>query len=270
MGYSKTKRSGNKSVMKKKFRKAKGKNKRQDQRLKRLEKVVLPSIEYKYTGWFINRSLLSWIEPRTYELTAMKNNLPVGAEPDDRIGNKITMKYIRVAMKFSNIRSSQQIRCLVVQFPAMQDLVTNRLLNYVIEERPTANGESGADPVINPSGPSVDTYNNPLNDADANRCILGPLKTDSLVNYILLDDFKVSTTQPNEVNISTSNDGDTVIVNKIYKPKKCQLEYPYSSTVSTPSANKNCIALFICAVDDSTGTNRLSLDLSYRMKYYDF
>lgn len=271
MGYAKTKRSGNKSAMKKKYRKAKGKNKRQDQRLKRLEDHIYPSIEYKYTSWFVNQSLLSFIEPRVYELTSMVINPdPIGPDAYERIGNKLTCKYIRLAMRFQNIRSSQQIRCLVVQFPVMEHLIQNRLLNYIIEEIPTSSGQPLEEGVIEDAGASIDTYKDQLNDKSANRCMIGCLKTDSTINYTILDDFRVSTSQTNEVNVVAQNDGDTAIVTKIYKPKKCQIEYPWVEQGSTsPSACKNAIVLFIINTDASTGSNRLSVDVSYRMKYYD-
>ena len=109
-----------------KQRKAKSKDGRQDQRLLKLERLVLPAIEYKSKDQ---------INPAWTVGTAGRTNYPMfaleqGDDFNQRIGDKVTLMSHNISMTLRKADNSNIIRVLWVATPSTTPLGITNVLEY--------------------------------------------------------------------------------------------------------------------------------------------
>ena len=110
----------------KKVRKAKNKNKRQDQRLAHLEKLVLPAIEYKSNDVFAQNAPVS---DAGYVNQPMAQ-IAEGTGPDERIGDKISIMSHNISMKLTSSDNTNVMRILWVYTEGTDTLALSDVLQY--------------------------------------------------------------------------------------------------------------------------------------------
>lgn len=111
---------------KRKQRKAKTKDGRQDQRLKKLENILLPSIEYKS----VDQVNVDWQVSSSGRTNYPMFQLSQGTDYDQRIGDKITLLSHNISTTIRKSDSTNSIRVMWIVTPSTTPLSINQVLEY--------------------------------------------------------------------------------------------------------------------------------------------
>lgn len=122
MPYSKTWKKGSK----KKFVKAKGKNNRQDQRIKKLEQTLYPSIEYKTKDNQETDIAVSTGGASRYPLFKCAQ----GTEIDQRVGDKVTLQRMSGQVTVTRGDQTNMVRLIIVATPSSTQLSMTDVLEF--------------------------------------------------------------------------------------------------------------------------------------------
>lgn len=112
----------------KKQRKAKKKDARQDQRLKHLEQLVLPSIEYKTNDVTASQAPVGDVSIPYVNQPMMQ--IAQGTGADERIGDKITVLSHNVTMKINSSDNTNVVRVIWVYTESTDTLAPSDILQY--------------------------------------------------------------------------------------------------------------------------------------------
>ena len=112
----------------KKQRKARKKDARQDQRLKHLEQLVLPSIEYKTNDVTASQAPVGDVSIPYVNQPMMQ--IAQGTGADERIGDKITVLSHNVTMKINSSDSTNVVRVIWVYTESTDTLAPSDILQY--------------------------------------------------------------------------------------------------------------------------------------------
>lgn len=110
---------------KKKYKKLKG-EKKQNERIKRIEKLVLPAIEVKSKDQVNSTWTVSSSGRANYPMFA----LAVGAEKNQRVGDKVTILSHQLNMTIAAADNTQALRLMFVVTPSTTALSISDVLEY--------------------------------------------------------------------------------------------------------------------------------------------
>ena len=122
--YSKTFNKGSKPT--KKRRKPKNKNQAQDRRIKKLEQIIYPSIEYKARDISCSNAAVSTSSYVNYPMFQLEQ----GHGHSQRIGDKVTLKSMNCTLSLKRADSTNVVRVIIAATPSTSHLVIGDILEY--------------------------------------------------------------------------------------------------------------------------------------------
>ena len=121
--YSKTYREKKKT---KKRRRIKGKNNQQDARIKKLESMVYPSIEFKSNDILCTNAPISTSPYANYPMVQVAQ----GTASNQRIGDEIQLKSMDCSLSLTKGDSANVVRVIIAATPDDVNLVASDVLEY--------------------------------------------------------------------------------------------------------------------------------------------
>ena len=121
--YSKTYNKGQK---KRRSRKAKTTDGRQNQRLKKLESIVYPALEYKARDITATDASISTSSYVNYPMFQLEQ----GHGHSQRVGDKVTLKSMNCTLSLTKGDSTNVVRLIICATPSSSHLVLSDILEY--------------------------------------------------------------------------------------------------------------------------------------------